>query len=83
MNIKITSKDGITLKTQGKYCTEDISINVGDEVGGSANGLPSEVATAEAMDALLVTENIGKVYKYTGATTETYTNGELYLVGEE
>lgn len=36
MNIKITSKDGITLKTQGKYCTEDIHINVGDEVGGGA-----------------------------------------------
>ena len=26
MNIKITSKNGTTLKTASKYCTEDINI---------------------------------------------------------
>lgn len=46
-------------------------------------GTPIEVTTAEAMDALLVTENIGKVYKFVGTTDDTYTNGELYQVIEE
>ncbi len=39
-----------------------------------------EVATASAMDALLVEANVGKYYKYTGTTDSNYTNGDLYLV---
>lgn len=81
MNIKIIDKNGVTLKTKGKYCPEDISVSVDESILGG--GTPIEVATPEAMDALLVTENIGKVYKYVGTTDDTYTNGELYIVGEE
>ena len=67
MNVKITSKDGITLKTQGKYCTEDIHINVGDEVGGGgSNGLPIEV------EQLPETAEEGAVYK-TSAKDGSYT----------
>lgn len=39
-----------------------------------------EVATASAMDALLVEANVGKYYKFTGTTDTNYTNGDLYLV---
>ena len=39
-----------------------------------------EVATASAMNALLVEANVGKYYKYTGTTDSNYTNGDLYLV---
>ena len=39
-----------------------------------------EVATAAAMDALLVEVNVGKYYKFTGTTDSNYTNGDLYLV---
>ena len=39
-----------------------------------------EVATASAMDALLVEANVGKYYKFTGTTDSNYTNGDLYLV---
>lgn len=46
-------------------------------------GTPIEVTTGEEMEALLVEENIGKIYKYVGTTTDVYTNGELYIVGEE
>ena len=42
-----------------------------------------EITTPGGMNALLINENIGKVYKYTGTTDDTYTNGELYIVGEE
>lgn len=39
-----------------------------------------EVATASAMDALLVEANVGKYYKFIGTTDSNYTNGDLYLV---
>ena len=45
-------------------------------------GQPEEISTAAEMDNLLVSANIGKVYLYTGTTTATYTNGNLYLVEE-
>jgi hypothetical protein len=34
MNIKIIDKNGVTLKTKGKYCTEDISVAVDDSLMG-------------------------------------------------
>lgn len=39
-----------------------------------------EVATAAAMDALLVEANVGKYYKFIGTTDSNYTNGDIYLV---
>lgn len=42
--------------------------------------VPIEVSTAAAMTALLVAANVGKVYKFTGTTDSTYTNGDLYEV---
>lgn len=44
---------------------------------------PIEVSTAAAMNALLVAGNVGKVYKFTGTTDSTYTNGDLYEVVSE
>lgn len=44
------------------------------------NSIPIEVSTAAAMTALLVAANVGKVYKFTGTTDATYTNGDLYEV---
>lgn len=45
--------------------------------------LPVDVATAEEMNALLETAEVGSVFKYTGETTDTYENGALYIVTEE
>ena len=47
---------------------------------GGAN--PETVASESAMTALLVGENVGKVYKYVGASG-TYDNGAFYLVDYE
>lgn len=44
------------------------------------DSMPIEVSTAAAMTALLVAANVGKVYKFTGTTDSTYTNGDLYEV---
>lgn len=54
--------------------------------GGAATGFPIEVATETEMDSVLVNAtaaDVGKIYKYTGETTDTYTNGELYIVKAE
>lgn len=43
-------------------------------------GSPIEVATATEMANLLIPKNVGKVYRFTGTTDATYTNGDLYKV---
>ena len=49
---------------------------------GGDSPLPIEIATADEMTALLETAEVGAIYKYTGATTDTYENGALYIVEE-
>lgn len=39
-----------------------------------------DVSTAAAMTAKLVAANVGNVYRFTGTTDDTYTNGDLYEV---
>lgn len=39
-----------------------------------------EIETEEAMNALLVAENVGNAYKFIGETTENYINGDIYVV---
>ena len=48
--------------------------------GSSTSGLPIEIDNETDMNAVLTNaDNIGKVYRYTGLTTDAYTNGELYI----
>ena len=46
----------------------------------STSGSPIDISTSDEMTALLVEANVGKVYRFTGTTDETYTNGDLYEV---
>lgn len=43
----------------------------------------TEISAAEDMNTLLVAENVGKIYKYSGETNETFTNGAFYEVEED
>lgn len=65
--------------------TQQITENGTYDVSAKANAVVNvpavtEVATAAAMNALLVEANVGKYYKFTGTTDSNYTNGDLYLV---
>ena len=40
---------------------------------------PIEISTDAEMEAVLTSNNVGKVYKFTG-TSDTYTSGDLYIV---
>lgn len=62
--------------TAGKDGMSKVTVNVNVPTASAVE----EVATASAMDALLVEANVGKYYKFTGTTDSNYTNGDLYLV---
>jgi len=49
-------------------------------IPGGTPGYIVEVQTAAEMDALLITANLNKVYKYVGTSTSNYINGNLYQV---
>ena len=55
--------------------------NFEDEI--SAIRTIEDVSTSAALTAKLVAANVGNVYRFTGATDETYTNGDLYEVVNE
>ncbi len=51
--------------------------------GAGTNGTPIAVATAAEMESILsgaTSESVGLIYKYTGTTTDKYTNGNLYTI---
>lgn len=48
--------------------------------GGAPDGTAVEVTTEADMDALLVSSNVGKFYKYTGGTTDKYTKDAYYII---
>ena len=62
--------------TSGKNGISKVTINTNVPSSGGVE----EIATAAAMNALLVEANVGKYYKFTGPTDSNYTNGNLYLV---
>lgn len=54
--------------------------------GGGSDGSVTEVATAAEMDEILANAtdaDIGKAYIYTGASTDTYEQGALYMITKE
>lgn len=58
----------------------------GTSGGGGSGGAPTQVSTASAMDSILANAtdaDLGKVYYYTGASTDTYEQGALYMITKE
>lgn len=41
-----------------------------------------DIESASEMDSLLISDNVGKTYRYVGKSTENYINGDLYEVVE-
>ena len=70
---KTVTKNGDVTPTEGKYLSK-VTVNVSSI---------KEVSTAAEMNALLVAENVGNAYKFTGTTDSTYTNGDIYEVVQE
>lgn len=56
------------------------TINIGGVVGDYASNQLEEVSDSATLTALCIPANIGKVYKYTGTTDDTYTKDDIYEV---
>lgn len=74
----ITENGEVDLTTYWDNQQMPIKVNVNIEAGASGEAI--EVATEEEMDTVLVEENIGKFYKFTGESTNKYTQDAIYLV---
>ena len=70
---KTVTENGDVTPSAGKYLSK-VTVNVSSI---------KEVSTAAEMNALLVAENVGNAYKFTGTTDSTYTNGDIYEVVQE
>ncbi len=84
---KYLSKATVSPKLQDMTVTpkgESYTVNAGSGYAGLGTVTVSpaieDVSTADGMGSRLVSANIGKVYRYTGTTDSTYTNGDLYEV---
>lgn len=53
--------------------------NIFGVMGSYVDSTPIEISTDAEMEAVLTSDNVGKVYRFTG-TSDTYTNGDLYIV---
>lgn len=39
-----------------------------------------DISDPDELTSMLTSYNVGKIYRYTGETNDTYTNGDLYEV---
>lgn len=59
-------------------------IQIGTGGTGGTNGFPIEISDAAELTAELSnTDNIGKLYRYTGTTTNTYNQNEMYICTDD
>ena len=71
-----------TITENGTYNATDDGVDGYSAVDVNVAGI-EDISTSDEMTALLVEANVGKVYRFTGTTDETYTNGDLYEVVSE
>ena len=48
-----------------------------------STGLPIEISDSTKMTEVMVSENVGKFYKYIGETTTDFVSGSIYQVVDE
>lgn len=74
--------DAINAKTGGtsRLTISEMESHITDSLG-LIGDIPN-ISSAAAMDALLISDNVGKAYKFTGTTDSNYTQNDIYVVEE-
>lgn len=72
--------DAIREKTggSGTIAVNDMASTIRSIAGGV-----EDISTEASMDEVLVSTNIGKIYRYIGETNEKYVSGDIYIVEED
>lgn len=78
VTVEVTENSEVDLTTYWDNGEMPIKVNVNIEAGASGEAI--EIATEEEMDAVLVEENLGKFYKFTGENTVKYEKDAVYAV---
>ncbi len=82
----VQTKKTLTITSNGTTeITPDVPYDAMSKVNVTVNietGVPIEISTDADMEAVLTSENVGKVYKFTG-TSDTYITDDLYIVEVE
>lgn len=68
-----------TIKGDANLVAENIKAGVSIFGVTGTSSEPIEISTDAGMEAVLTSENVGKAYKFIG-TSNTYINGDLYIV---
>ena len=55
---------------------------IGTNSSGTS-GSPIKIPTTQGMSDVVTAANKNKIFKFTGTTTSTYTQGELYIIKED
>ena len=81
----LNAGDGYVVKTASIKKPETLipaNVRKNISIAGVAGTLTyiEEIESEEAMNALLVAENVGNAYRFIGETTENYINGDIYVV---
>lgn len=76
--VDITENGEVDLTTY--WSSQQMPTTVNVNVEAIVNGEAIEVATEEELNSLMMEENIGKFYRYTGETTNNYEQGSVYVV---
>lgn len=80
-DIKVSAKlQEKTVTTNGDVTPDIGYCGIGKVTVSVPQAVPIEISTADEMTAVLMATNVGKVYRFTGTTDATYTNGDLYEV---
>jgi hypothetical protein len=79
IHVMITSAEGITLATKNTIVKKNIRVRIDSNLLGTS-GYPIETDDLESVIANATEEDVGKIYKYTGSSDGTYTNGCLYVI---
>lgn len=75
----------IQIDEAGNRLDYEIS-RIWEAIGNGGSALPQNVYTEAEMTAILssaTSASVGAVYKYMGTTSDTYTQGDLYIIQEE